>query len=650
MAEKHLKDGRPTLRDLLLKPPLTTAGVATFSVNTYSDGVEKPLQGPSKKHDNSIDEMASALLDNTSIADLPGSSRKPGLGIAEGTHIYASTSTTALNKPQLAVLSLPCLTPSSAVPVHGSCQPDILRHSPPGRSPNCRRPSRVEKQSPAIPRKSSKRRAKRIPRPESVQIRKDNGLTRPLPQSKTVAWNLGREVDVGIPSSTSVPLAKFATQMHGHIPENAEICGEEINEKVMIMLAATESLKPSPVEPSQGPSKMFRMKPSRVFAKVSHALERFHTKGGSKESKVRGKITHPVAPEFSEVLPNLDPLPLAAHESPISSIEIRLNEGDNLNKKKVQKMVGEGLVPRKPVSRDGKSLRSAGSSDDPFSEVTVPGRTPTKFENKLKIVTGSDEGSLQQIPADPFETEIEFDNDLNGILNCTPLGCSTPRIRVHRALSLEESPTKRAKGVSIRGGASAMTLCAEEEIPRPVIGVHEGREYRTGDPGEKTVGEGARRLRRNFVELSLSIDDDEPKRMKKHPSPSKETLESLEREFRDYAREQIKRAATPEDRDELASSFEGLMEPLPLAPRDRNQLLTERLALHNGTNKLQSSTLRKCGSSQRQSSMPSRIPRLVDKPRPKIRYGLMCYPITPEAMEVDELQWDITPVVGMGRV
>ena len=229
--------------------------------------------------------------------------------------------------------------------------------------------------------------------------------------------------------------------------------------------------------------------------------------------------------------------------------------------------------------------------------------------------------------ANPFESERGFDNDLDGVLTSTPLGYSTPRIRVRRALSVEESPSKRAKAVPTGGGGRG---------ERNVVSC---------EPRKKRLGEAARRLRRDFVDLSLSTDGTEPKRMKKHPSPSKETLECLEREFREYARDQIRRAVTPEEKDELANSFVGLTKITALVPRDKNRLVKGCSAVGDDSTKSYSPSVRKHSSGRPHSAMPTRIPCPVDglaRPRPKTRYGPMCRPANCDAMEVDELQRETT--------
>jgi hypothetical protein len=74
--------------------------------------------------------------------------------------------------------------------------------------------------------------------------------------------------------------------------------------------------------------------------------------------------------------------------------DILIHLGENLKNPKVYSLTGSGIIHRKPVADDGKSLRSVKSSiksrqsgEDSFLEASQSRsaltRTPTSFETKL---------------------------------------------------------------------------------------------------------------------------------------------------------------------------------------------------------------------------------------------------------------------------
>jgi hypothetical protein len=629
---------------------LTVIDGAIIAMKAYFDDNIPPTQGIVKNYDDTIDEMASALLDDANTLRICGEWTRRQEHKAQGTPSKENEPSLAQRHLQHGVPILPPLQFSPAASPD-NYPPDIRRAvSPCSRSPDYRlRPSRIEKQSPVIPRKSSKRRTAERPYRDSIQLRKESGLTRPLPQSRTTFMGQRKSGEARLPSSASVPLRRIATQLDGRLPAQRKpgtADAEEINQKVMAMLAATNALKPqeSNQPDSPAPSKISRMMSSKVFSKVTTALERFHSKGSAKESKIRGTIKHPFPVDIrGEITSENAPAPIQ-NESPISSIEIRLNEGSNLNKSKVKQIVGGGRVFRKPVAEDGKSLRGS-SCEDPFAETGSMGRTPTRFEHRLKTGTESgDDSSVLHTPGNPFESENGFDTDLNGVLSSSPLAWSTPRIVVQRPYSVEDSPTKPGKAMNLRGGGDELLINDAE-------GDEEVLPHANVEPltlCERRLGDGAKRLSHNSVDLSVRVNDDEPQRMKKHPSPSKEVLENLEREFQTYAELQKLQlgGALLEDKDELANSF---VPPSGsarvLSPRDKNRLMKHcsSSTADSDSSSIQTLPTRKHTSARPQSLIPSRIPRPVEaaKLRPKTRFGLLSCPAQAGAMEVDELQWDV---------
>ncbi|KAM0429379.1 hypothetical protein ACHAPT_006597 [Fusarium lateritium] len=351
---------------------------------------------------------------------------------------------------------------------------------------------------------------------------------------------------------------------------------DEINQKLYAMLAATDALKPSPPRRANtSASKLTRMVPSKVFAKVSNAWDRLHVKPSPQGVGSPGKVPQSGRDcDQTESGPSSSP----SNMSPISTIEIRLNEGDNLNKRKVQRIVG-GQVSRKPVADDGKSLRNGKSLDDPFSE-GGGWRTPTSFESRLKNGADNDQSTIPPLPHNPFESEKEFDDDIEDrILNSTPVASSTPRIRVERvsASSSDESPTLKAPKLTQKQANLRLIGTSLNHGQREFARTHRLKLTRP-DSGKITLVESANVVRRDWEKTMGEPDAFGPKRVKKHPSPSKEALESLELAFRKYTDLKVA-GANMNDLDELATSF---MSTSPsMKPYEKKRLSLNRLSVSN---------------------------------------------------------------------
>lgn len=545
------------------------------SVSISSETPRRPPRRKTGRHTSSIEEMASRLLDDTT-ATLQG-------------HDTPRTSKRVLGQDKS---PLPTKSPKSAA--KPKTQPIISprRVSPrlerPALSPDARiRTARVEKHSP----KSSARILRQTPstrsRADSNQRRKETGLQRPLPQSKTLSLDpLKSHPTTTLKASTSVPLGDVDGNVRYRRPVGADRLApadtstdpEDINQKLHAMLAATNALKPStPQMGNSSASKLTRMVSSRMFAKVSHAWDRLHSKSSFENPRGRDRGEPQVGNELRDGLLN-SPFPSPAAMSPISTIEIRLNEGDNLNKKKVQRIVG-GQVARKPVADDGKSLRSGKSLDDPFAE-SGRARTPTTFESRLKKESDNDSDIIPPLPRNPFDSEKGFDNDIEDrILITPPVGSSTPRIRVERvsSASLDDSPTMnhpRSTLLQVNSMLGGVQLgLGREELMRA-----QPLELIAMKASEGRLVNPVTRTRHDVAEMTPNIDAGGTNRVKKHPSPSKEALEDLEMAFRKYTHLKIS-GANSDEMDELATSFVSVTPSL--VQRDKNRLISNRLSASN---------------------------------------------------------------------
>lgn len=205
------------------------------------------------------------------------------------------------------------------------------------------------------------------------------------------------------------------------------------------------------------------------------------------------------------------------HEQ-LTTIELRLNEGTNLNRRKVQKIVG-GSIRRKPVHCQSRTGR----------ESLVDGHEGSK--RQIDSRPGTPQASDSAYRRDPFEEESSFEENLSdGLLSECPTGSSTPKTmtltpRLHRIDEDDDdfstySKPEHAGLYAHDAGSSPDVFASHTEVAV--------MEPRHGD-----------------------------RRVKKHPSPSKKTLEDLEVAFAMYAR--LKTLESGDEVDELAKDSLGAL-------------------------------------------------------------------------------------------
>lgn len=637
--QKHFKDSFPVDNIGAASPPAQEATIRLIQ--------PEPLTIPvSSRHDtsqhlkddlqaNSIDEIASCLLDDS---DSSLEDRRVMRSSYDEIILAAALEAPSPRRPTPETIGNLLMSPLALSPL---IEKSIM--TPDARS----RSSRVGKHSPRSPGRGSKRATASRSRSDAAQKRKESGLVRPLPQSRTLSLDPFKFHPTGLKASPSVPLSVLDGNVGKGAPnfqqtdiQTAIADADEINQKVHAMLAATIALKPSPAPTANhSASKLGRMVSTRVLSKVSNAWDRFHSKPSASDTK-RTRDTGPAAQEDQDGLLNLEsPMQSSSptNMSPISTIEIRLNEGDNLNKKKVQKIVG-GQVVRKPVADDGKSLRNGKSMDDPFSEMRSV-RTPTHFESRLKREVDFEGEIIPPLPSNPFESEKGFDNDIEDrILSTTPVGSSTPRIRVERvsASNSDRSPTtKRSRSTRVPVGRVLEGAAVKLERDRLKDALADSPTM--GQICQRKMADPVRRLRHSSVSITHNGDPTGLKRVKKHPSPSKEALEDLEVAFRKYTYLKVS-GANQNELDELASSF--LSSPPSLTPRDKNRLISNRRLSVSKIDGLSSPGGRKGHSRPLSSASSHLLERSIDNPirlRGDIRLAPPYRPRIARGDDVDEL-------------
>ncbi|KFA74155.1 hypothetical protein S40288_06544 [Stachybotrys chartarum IBT 40288] len=318
----------------------------------------------------------------------------------------------------------------------------------------------------------------------------------------------------------------------------------------------------------------------------------------------------------------------------VSNLQIRINEGHNLDNAKLRQVAGD-RIPRKPVAASSKLHNGRDALDDPFSTPMKPVIATERPSFVFGLINDVASSKSSPNSCGFWELEAGFDDDLeDGVLSILPLGSSTPRIRVQRAsiASVDISPVKqpfhpagyRSGNNSSCSGAQQVSTSAKAQVP--------------GGGKEKRVGGQDWPVTRSISKPGTS-NARLPgcKRVKKHPSPSKGELENLEIAFERYA--SLKGAgARDEELDELARDFEP---PLPrcLAPGDSNRRMSVRSSATESSiasGWMDTSTPR----SPRVDCQSSRIPRPTDqgfKLRSEPRVAVAYRPAAACSDEVDEL-------------
>ncbi|KAJ3944874.1 uncharacterized protein N0V96_004891 [Colletotrichum fioriniae] len=433
---------------------------------------------------------------------------------------------------------------------------------------------------------------------------------------QAISGQVSTEEDI---DAEDIPVQNVLAQALG--PENDPRSGlidpDLVDMKTDAMLAATQILKPPGSEkPKLPPSKTSLFRRHKVVSKVRHVFESILPKPATPESKIRGKISAPIGLTTCD-LPNP-----AAHyhleeieveeTSIVSSIELRLNECNNLHSHKVQSIVGDRIV-RKAVADDESSVCGSDSPEDPFSgEFEVANRPPTPFEHRLK--SSLDSTGVPPVPfLNPFDNEKDFDADLEGILSEKPVCASTPR-RPDRKAASGESPSKRY----VKADDRHLALNNDTE----------GGPSAPGPTPKKLRLSGGWRLFRDQPEPST----------KKHPSPSKQDLEVLEDRLRDMVIDKMEQE--PEQRPELEAKWEGVLAPAALGRKDVNAALMSsegKQPVAKPTvviGEASAVSLRRYNREEftRITTAGSRIPR------PSPRYTSYTRPSNFDALDIDELQ------------
>lgn len=336
--------------------------------------------------------------------------------------------------------------------------------------------------------------------------------------------------------------------------------------------------------------------------------------------------------------------------------------GDNLKKQKIYNLTGHGIIERKQVAEDGRSLRSRQSaSDDPFSERPNSSRytrTPTSFETRLTEDMSIDpperipdlptrEHQADELPCSLSKrsrgSTLVYDTEFDALVSSSPVAQSTPRIRLEPTF---EDGKKKLRNVPADTRSlfdpdnSSAAQFSDMDVDTPPTSM--GNDHRESDSNTMSY---------DMKDFSLSAKSRDAKRMKKHPSPSKAELEVLEQSMTGFPR-RVERSQTLHNLGDIEDSNTPAAGVLSV--RDKNSKLPAPKSREqdDGFGKYLKPTLTRATGTMPDLSK-SKIPRLSDtslgkvrlEPRQERRFRTRD-DTGDDHMDIDELQWDRTALMG----
>ncbi|PVH80623.1 hypothetical protein DL98DRAFT_654570 [Cadophora sp. DSE1049] len=631
-------------------------GSMAFSMPTFHDSNYKK-ESPSNHHDDSIEEVASILLDDTTLDQLrpEGGKRMSQSAASKALPGLRTESQDGKNLPQLPKLIFNAddawaMRTAPVVTAAGTSNQMEFDVDNPRPSTFLNRLSAHARKSsiPEIPRRSSKRRSGR---PKSAV-----GPPRAEAGDRRSVAHTSRQT---LKNSISPPRAGDSSQ-----PKQSGFVAEDVNNKIEAMIAATKALKPG----SEGtvllgplvPTKKRRLVDNKVLTKMKTALnDRFNGRNGKKrDSMLNDKLLDASLNEVQDFEEELSISAIA-----LTTMELRMNEGDNFKNPKIYTLTGHGNVRRKPLADDGKSLRSRKSTDhpdDPFSErphskqlsdaiessdadplsLGSITRTPTSFENRLRDDMSYDQGSefIPDLPSrchtpkytreKKVRTSI-YDGDFDAMLSSSPFAQSTPRIRLEP--TFEEDGKKLLK--NIPADTRSLFDSDQMEIDSDTI----GKSPSSQEPVK----------RKNSLVKDYGVRYHSSKKVKKHPSPSKAELEGLERALQTFLPLSPSEGFPPVD--DVYPVGESLAPAAALAPKDPNRKLQDTKRRGMKLEPLKTTESVPILLSQLKTSQPGSPRKNISPVNGGNRYT--SHNNLADKMDLDELQWDDTAYnIGMKRV
>jgi hypothetical protein len=635
--------------------------------------------------DESIEEMTSTLIDDTTMNQLTGEPRNRLAKLGSAKVLPQSSRQGFFHDkalPRLPRLSFdggddwitapcPAITAPVGVPNEVEMIADEEEHDsfPP---PVSRQPAHARKSSaPPLPCKSSKRRRRQREPKEFIETRNtpgdENRQLEPRKLSKTP------QQSIKSPFSPSSEITKAVT--HEASPD--------VSHQIKAMLVASMALKPegdssssSMAIDSPALSKNSGKKGSGVLSKMRSTITgHLHDKGLKKH--------HNLAKSEYLLDPNLNHLPDYDEEaSTISDMELRINEGSyfvrlqqspsltvmcegiNFRNPKIQSLIGHGTIRREPIADDGRSLMSRKSVEViSIEDVRTTGaRVLTSFDSRRQSKVSFDRSAdiISSVPgrSQRFKDESRrppgarkmgsgFEVDFDALFSSSPVAQSTPRIRLEP--TYEESGDKKLRNVP---ADSRSLFDPNSSMREPLSDLAINSTPPQSTPPRRLI---VKRNNSQVKDVSLDVKSHISKRRKKHPSPSKAELEGLEDALVHYSPRLVSTEVNMQE--ELTLRFGGLRTGETLKYKDSNAPMSQvakcgkkgdRLGLF-GKPKPAS-----VGSSIAEPAMqpllkalkPSIIPKPTGAPtmkrRTENRKLQQLLQTDESAMDTDELQWEST--------
>ena len=234
----------------------------------------------------------------------------------------------------------------------------------------------------------------------------------------------------------------------------------------------------------------------------------------------------------------------------ISASKIRRNEGDNLYRDKVQRLIGGCLEGPSQAPRSNEPKVGISSDANLTDDCDMNGSSPPGNVVNL-CARGPSRATLQNdFSIGSLDSDLEF-----GILSTSPLGCSTPRIIGSTAPgSISTNSLRCSPGMSLSTGQESTPTSGSQ------LALHTCHVRGSSPVGDKRLHVPAAPTRKasanREVKVSSCNTDLVPVQhngAKKHPSPSKEVLENLEIALHKVARLDVCDARMDE-MDELSAN------------------------------------------------------------------------------------------------
>jgi hypothetical protein len=320
----------PSIVNLVTKPGLTLVSTTTVSATIamtafYGDHGREPIRTIPSHQDDSIEEIASMLLDETTMDQFNGEPGKRLSQIAAAKTFPQPPCSAAQDSkalPQLPQLLFNgddawAMRSSPVMTAAGGCnevQFSAGDEEPDSYPPNLsRQPPHVRKCSaPPLPRRSSKRNSARPKKPDS-EAKSQATFLQDGPNGSNKQKRLV-ESDITPPKQIVHPEPKTSTSVEA----------ADVNNKIEAMMAATKSLKPSAngnlLHGPVVPDKKRRFK-DNVLVKMKTAInDRLQVRSNRKR--------HDPARDDHLLDNNLNEMPEYDEDgSAVSAMEIRMNEG-----------------------------------------------------------------------------------------------------------------------------------------------------------------------------------------------------------------------------------------------------------------------------------------------------------------------------------